>query len=343
MRLLLELALIVLFIGVAGFYAGLETGGYLLNRLQLRFRAKRQKDRAACRLQSVLGDAHGFIFTVLIAHNIAVYLVSRSVTNLYLQADIGRHAGSGFSFLFWNAEVAATLTLMIPLFLFAEILPKNFFRRHADLLMYRCTELLSFSYRLFRPLTALLELIFRRLTGGRGRTEALSGFSLSLQGLYDYFAEDSRKDLLSDHQRSMIEKLVSMHRIPVQQAMHVVSDVAAVSEKATVQDGADRMRERDVDQIVVYRGSIRRIIGWVSLFDLIDPSLKPSDPIKPLLRKMLRIPAILSLDKAFRRLRAAPETPALVLTRSSRAVGLLHLRDVARHIVPIPEKPHEPL
>jgi len=333
MTLLFHLLFILFFIGLAGFYAGLETGGYLLNRIQLRFRARQRKDHAALRLQSVLRDAHGFIFTVLIVQNIAVYLVSRSVTQLYLQAGIGRHFGAEHTILPWNAEVAATLTLMIPLFLFAEILPKNLFRRHADFLMYRCSRLLLFPWILFRPLTLFLKLIFMRLARGRGRTEALSGFSLSLQGLHDYFSEESRRDLLSDHQRDMIKNLVSMHRVSVQQLMEPLKASPAVSEEASVQDALERMRKHDVDQVVVYRGSLRRVSGWVSLFDLMDPSLKPSDSIKPLLQKMIRIPASLSLDRAFRRLRAVPEAPALVMARASPPAGLLHLRDIAHHIV----------
>jgi len=321
----------LLFFCVSALSSGMETGGYLVNRLRLRHLARQGAPRAR-RLHLVLSDAHRFIFTVLIANNIANYLLTRHVTQLYLknmESENGLFSGS----VVWNAETAETLTLLAPLFLFGELLPKNWFRRHADRLMYALSGMLLFFQRIFWPLTSLLKLIFEWVTGGRGRTEALSGFSLSLQGLHDYFAEDSQKDLLSDHQRSMIRNLVSMHRFPVQQVLHPLAASAAVSEKASVQEGIDRMRECDLDQIIVYRGSIRHVIGWVSLFDLIDPSLKPSDPIKPLLRKMIRISATLSLDRAFHRLRATPEAPALVVIRSSRAVGLLHLRDVARHIV----------
>jgi putative hemolysin len=333
MSLFLELAVIVFFAGVAGLFAGLETGGYLLNRIRLRFLARQREHQAARRLQFVLRDAHRFIFTVLIAQNIAIYLVSRSVTQLYLRTGLGEHSELSPTFLPWNAEVAATLTLMIPLFIFSEILPKNIFRQHADSLMYRFAGLLSFFCGIFQPITALLKWLFSRLAGGRGRTEALCGFSFSLQGLHDYFSEESRRDILSDHQRRMIENLVSMHRVSVQQVMHPVARAAAISEQASIREGIDRMREGDVDQIVVYRGSLRRILGWVSLFDLMDPSLKPSDSVKPLIRKMVRIPAGLTLDKALRRLRIAPEAPALVLTRSSRAEGLLRLSDLTRHIV----------
>ena len=107
--------LILLFIFASALYSGLETGGYLLNRIRLRVRV-RHGDRAACRLQRVLADAHLFVFTVLIGQNIAVYLISREVTTLYLGCTWLEPGDALFGLIPWNAEAAATLTLMIPLF-----------------------------------------------------------------------------------------------------------------------------------------------------------------------------------------------------------------------------------
>jgi Mg2+/Co2+ transporter CorB len=131
----LPLILVCLFFAASALFSGLETGGYLLNRIRLRFRA-RQGNRAAQRLQTVLSDAHRFIFTVLICNNIANYLLSREVTRIYLGAGVGLSGDLLFGFLPWDAGTAATLTLMLPVFFFAELVPKNMFRHHADRLMY---------------------------------------------------------------------------------------------------------------------------------------------------------------------------------------------------------------
>ncbi|MFA7257337.1 MAG: CNNM domain-containing protein, partial [Kiritimatiellales bacterium] len=182
MNLPIQILFILFMIVIAGIYGGCETGGYLLNRIRLRSRVRRM-EHAALRLHKVLADAYLFIFTVLIGHNIAVYLVSRSVTQLYLNAGFSGPVHTVLGFIPWNAETAATLTLMLPLFIFAEIIPKNLYRRRADTLMYGSSRLLLFSWRMFSPLTAALKILFNLLTGGRGRSEALNGFSLSLQGL----------------------------------------------------------------------------------------------------------------------------------------------------------------
>lgn len=332
MNLFWQILFILGLILVAGLYGGYETGGYLLNRIRLSSRARR-KDRAALRLQQVLSDAYLFIFTVLIGHNIAVYLVSRSVTQLYLKAGISGHAEPIFGFIPWNAENAATLTLMFPLFIFAEMIPKNLFRRRADTLMYRFSGFLRFSWKMFRPLTIGLKILFNGLTGGWGRSEALSGFSLSLQGLREYFSEEKRRAVLSDYQHNMIGNLVAMHRVPVRQVMQLAADVVAIPLNATAGQALELMRMRDVEQLAVYRGSVHNMVGVINLFDLMDPELKPSDGIKTRLHKMIRLSADVALTQAFRRLRQSPSVPVAVTDRAYRTIGLLHFRDIARYIV----------
>ena len=120
MSFLSQSVFLFFFLLASALFSGLETGGYLLNRLTLRVRVRR-RERAAVRLQKTLQDAHLFIFTVLIGNNIAIYLLSRHITNLYLNSGVFPAQAAPV----WNAETAAALTLMLPLFLFAELLPKN--------------------------------------------------------------------------------------------------------------------------------------------------------------------------------------------------------------------------
>jgi CBS domain containing-hemolysin-like protein len=313
-------------------FSGLETGGYLLNRIRLRSRA-RQGDRAARRLQHSLRDAHRFIFTVLIGNNIANYMIAREVTLLYSETGLSAGDALLIGFIPWNAETAATLTLMLPMFLFGELIPKNIFRHHADTLMYRCSGLLRLVQWVLSPVTAFLKMLFNLLTGGRGRREELGGFSLSLQGLREYFAEDTRRAGLSAHQHGMIDNLVAMHRISAQQVMKSSASMAQISEKALIRQVLDLMRTRDVDQVAVYRGPARHVTGFINLFDLMDPALNPEAPVKPLLHQTVRVPADMPLTRAFRLLRKRGEQTAIVTDRFARVIGLLHIRDIARYIV----------
>lgn len=301
-------------------FSGLETGGYLLNRIRLRVRA-RQGQRSAIRLQKCLHDAHRFIFTVLIGNNIVNYLISSEVTGLYSAAGVR------------NAETAATLTLLLPLFLFGELIPKMVFRHHADTLMYRFSGFLYLAQRVFSPVTAFLKTLFNLISGGRGRREERGGFTLSLQGFREYFAGDTQRHTLSAHQHGMIDNLVSMHRVPVRQIMKPVASMIQISEKSTVEQVLDLMRTHNTGQVAVYCGPARHVTGLINLSRLMDTALKPDEPIKPLLHKTIRVTDSMSLSQAFRKLRKRNGQTAAVVDRFSRVVGFLHLRDIAGYIV----------
>lgn len=323
--------MLLLYLSGSAFFSGMETGGYLLNRLRLRRRV-RKGDRRAQRLHQGLGDAHRFIFTVLIGNNLAIYLLSRDVTQLYLSGGL-RDGGLLFGFIPWNAETAATLTLLLPLFVFGELLPKNWFHRYADTLMYRFSFLLLFFEKLFMPLTVLLQRLSALVAGREQNQRIFNGVSLSLQGLQEYFVGDMCGHLLSAHQHGMIDNLVSLRRIPVRNLMLPISEVICLPDRATVATVLDTMQKRDCEQVVLYKGGVRQVVGYVTLFDLMDSAINLETPVSASMRKMIRLSSTLSANRALRRLRQTPAIPAVVLDRTSKALGVLHLRDVAAYIV----------
>lgn len=324
MNVLFHCILVALFMLASALFSGLETGGYMLNRLTLRSRV-RQRNPRAIRLQRILRDAHLFIFTVLIGNNIAIYLLSRHVTNLY--AESGMFSGKAAPFL--NAEAAATLTLMLPLFFFAELLPKNLFRTRADTLMYRVSGVLRFFQRLFLPLSLFLKVIFRLLTAGRVRAGALSAFSLSLDGLREYFAGKAAGRSLTSHQHGMIDNVIAMNHTRVSSVMQRRDSVVTASDRASVRDVLQLMSTGNTEQVLVCRRGGRSFCGVVHLDDLLDPQLQLDSAAKPLCRKAVRLSSNQSLPEAFRRLQSSPGGCAVVLDRASRVVGFLRFRDLA--------------
>ena len=79
----LSLIAIIGSIFLAGAYSGFETGSYLLNRVRLRFRVS-DRDHRALLLERTLRDPTLFIATVLVGHNVAVYVASATIVNIDL-------------------------------------------------------------------------------------------------------------------------------------------------------------------------------------------------------------------------------------------------------------------
>jgi len=329
MSMWLAIGWIMVFIAASGLFSGLETGGYSLNRVRLR--ATRSK--AARRLERTLSSMHLFIFTVLISNNITIYLASKTATDFYTVRGVGVPGQLLGGVIPWNAETAATLTLMLPLFLFAEVIPKTLFRHHADRWMYESSRLLRAATILFWPVTRLLELMFVWLSGRGASRSFLESVPLSLEGFRGYVSEGTQSGALNAHQNRMIERVLAMPRVPVQRVMLPLNKVVSVSERVSVAEACERMRSAGCGMLAVYSGGMRRITGFVDLFDLMSSSVDTSVSIENYVRPALKMQAMSSLKKAFGRLRREKQMCAIVVNAAGHSVGLLHLRDLAGYIV----------
>lgn len=331
---MMDAVFIMFLILMSALFSGFETGGYLLNRIRLRMNLRKRMP-AARRLQRVLSDAHLFIFTVLIGNNIAVYLLSSQITELYLQKGI--FGGSGFVlwFLPWNAETVATLTLTLPLFLFGEVLPKNLFRRFTDQIMYRCSGLLYLAWMVFQPMTRFLRWFFSRLVRGQDGEDGFSGFSLSVEGLRHGVSKAVGAGEITRQQHGMVEKLVDMKSVSVRDKMLPIASIVSVPEKNTVRETLDYMRSQNVEQVAVYRGSLNTLVGYITIFDLLNQNVEANEPIEFLVRPFSVISPSMSLSQAFRSLREVPNVPGIVKNKGGQAVGLINLRDIAEYLVAV--------
>ncbi len=321
---------IVILIGFIGsaLFSGVETGSYMLNRIRLR-RRERDGRRSAIVLSKVLRLPYLFIYTVLICNNIANYVVSMGVTELYLSAGL-QETRMVLGFIPWSAEIAATLTLMFPLFLFAEVGPKNLFRKKAETLMYRISGLLQFLVLIFLPITWPLKQLFRFLTHGADSAAGRDLHRLSPDALREYFSTGEKEGVITSHQNRMLDNVTSMHRMHVREIMTPISDIPRLPDTATVADFKRLIARRETtDAIMVHRHSVE---GLVSMFPLVTRRLDNDELLKPYVEEVLNLPESCNLKSAFYRLRRNPHHSAVVVDARRHPVGFVRLEDIARYI-----------
>lgn len=309
-------------------FSGVETGSYMVNRIRLR-RREQERDSAALRLSGVLNQSHLFIYTVLIGNNIAVYVVSGAVTDLYLNSGIS--AGEKIlGFLPWNAETAATLTLMFPLFLLAEVGPKNLFRKKAELLMYRFSGLMRLLLFLFYPFTWPLNQLFNLLTRGMDRESSTETHRLSPDGLKDYFSAGERDGVITPDQTRMVDNATSMHRVPVRTVMTPFRKVPRLPAQATVADFKRLLAKRNTEYAVLVER--HRIVGVVTLFTIVNRRLGSNEELRAYAETLPELHENRNLKSAFYRLRRHPRHCAVVHDAHKHPVGLVQLDAIARYI-----------
>ena len=138
---------IFLCIVAAGFFSGLETGLLAANQLALYSKAEKRilYARAA---NFLIIKPERLLSITLIGTNVAV--ISSTVLLKSFLSDFGLHG--------WFAWLGSLL-LSFFLLIFSEILPKSFFRRHADTISVRFAPVLVCFYFLFLPLSVFLNFI----------------------------------------------------------------------------------------------------------------------------------------------------------------------------------------
>ena len=327
MSLPFVLSILVAFL-FSALFSGVETGSYMINRIRLRHRELDRKPSALI-LARLLDKPLIFVFTVLIGNNVAVYLLSKTVTDGYLAGGMGQ-GGTLFGFIPWNAEIAATLTLMFPLFILAEVGPKNLFRKKADTLMYRLAGMMRLLVWLCYPLTWPLKRLFLLLTRGMDTEPGRELHRLSPDGLKEYFSAGAKEGLISPEQTRMMDNATSMHSVPVRSLMTPLKKIPSLPVDATVADFKRLcVRRESAYALLMDR---HHVVGLVSLFSIVNRRLAGDQPLRPCAEDVLKIRENRNLKSAFYRLRRNPHHSAIVLDARHHPIGYLHLESIARYI-----------
>jgi len=309
-------------------FSGVETGSYMINRIRLRHRV-RERRASAMVLSRLLRNSHIFVFTVLIGNNIALYLLSREVTGLYLGGSLeGGRVLLGF--IPWSAEMAATLTLMFPLFILAEVGPKNLFRKKADVLMYRLAGIMRLLVVLFYPFTWPLKKLFNLLTRGMDEEPGRELHRLSPDGLKEYFSVGAKEGLISSQQNRMVDNATSMHSVPVRALMAPLKKIPCLPSDATVAD-FKRLASRRNSAYALLMDK-HAVVGMVSMFTIVNRKLANDKPLGPYADEVLEMQENHNLKSTFYRLRRNPRHSAVILDARKHPVGFIRLEDIARYI-----------
>jgi CBS domain containing-hemolysin-like protein len=340
--MLFYLCLCAVFVFLSGLFSGSETGLYCVDRLRLRL-AAHEKDRSAVRLQGLLEDEPGLLFTTLLGTNIANYLAPVCLTIIFLSTS----AAQSDSEREHLAEFYTTLILTPVVFIFGEVVPKNVFQRHADRFMVRMSSFLGATHQVFR-LTGIIafqrkvsEVAMKRL-----HRRPVSGSALhSRPGMYHLLREGAAAGALTHTQVFMLERIHALQSIRVGSVMVPRSRTIMLSAEATWADVERTIRNTQVSRMPVYRdGDRRRIVGTVHLLDLLtadsharwceNPFSHPSPcELSRHLRPPVELPPDLPVIEALSALQREHRRMAIVVDKWGHCIGIVTVKDLVEEIV----------
>ncbi len=313
---------------LAAFFAGAETGAYVLNRLRLRYRAGSGLRRAAT-LERMLADLPGFVTALLIWTNLSLYLVSAACTALF------DRAGTAI-----DPELAATLAAAPVLFAFSELAPKDLFRRRADTLMLSSAGALSVTVGLVRPLARALAGLGNAVSRTLGLGEERNWAHVSRRALQKEFRAASRRrsgfaggaageaqGVFSGPQRLLVENILQAGSRPAAGAAHAL-DLAGLAvpggypvlpADATAADLLARAGKFPSSRVPISEGDARRVVGVVHV--LRAWGAPPGTKLRDLALPPVRLDGNVSVVGALAALRRAHATMGFLVDEGEGSPG----------------------
>jgi CBS domain containing-hemolysin-like protein len=314
--LLVDVILVVLFVGLEGFFSGSEIAIVSANRIRLRHRAD-QGDERAQRLLDLLEAPEQLLATTLVGTNVSVVVATTLATVALIH-------------LFGTRGELYALVLMWPLALiFGEIMPKTIFQENADRVAPRIVKPLSWAMVCFQPIIVMVGGVARVLVARKA--EHRSPF-VTKEEIDTLLRGADRTVELEMDERRMIRRIFEFGNSPVKEVMVPLVEVVAMPTESSPDAVIAKINESGLSRIPVYQDEVYNIIGLINAFDLL--TLRDHvTAVDGIVRPVHYVPEAKRQDDLLRELQRKKMQMAVVVDEYGGAVGIATIEDLMEEIV----------
>jgi len=314
-------------IGFSAFYSGCETGLYSVNAVRLRL-AQRMGRRPAAILSRMLRDRERSIITTLVGTNLSNYLATACVVSVFIAMAVPDS----------EAELLTTLVLTPIIFVFAEVTPKELFRREANTLMSRLIWPLRASDLLFRAtgVVALLKGLARLVArcAGFSRDGALTSLG-PRQQITAMLREGLGAGILSEEQSAIVDRVMSISIVRVRSAMIPRDQVRTVPVDVAPDRFIEQVRSHDYSRMPVLSGP-DKVVGVVHVFHVLADASAADGAPRPMtdfVSPPLDLKPDQTVTSALTEMQRQGVAMAIVADPAGRFLGIVTVKDLVEEIV----------
>jgi CBS domain containing-hemolysin-like protein len=213
-------------------------------------------------------------------------------------------------------------------FLFAEVLPKDLFRRRPHGLVSRTALFVVASRVLLWPLVLALRLLSAVLAALFGlEARAVTGYH-GRELVLSFLEEGRRAGILPAHAEALAHNALKLRSIPISRVMLAWENVVYLREGASEEELVRTVRESTWTRLPVVDAA-GKVLGYVHQIEVL--TAESGKQVLAHLRPLLALPPELSVARALLRLRASAARLALVGTPEA-PLGMVALKDLVEEI-----------
>ncbi len=350
-----RLVLVVLLIGINGFFAAAEVS--LISVRHSRLREMAAEGRAGAQAALNLLSRPGHLLSVT---QVGVTLASLGLgwageDTLYqiVSGLLGRFtAAVGAPVLHAISFLSGFLVISYFHVVFGEVVPKNVAISKADRLAALVAPALLVFYRLSLPFVIAIERSANSITRALGLKAIPHGGGHSAEELKLIVSSSRGLGVLPESQEDMIHRVLDLGEISVREIMVPRNDMVSISAATSLDEVLHTMIEQRHSRLPVYEGTPEKIIGVLHYKDLLPVweerrrairSGRPSRAFRVtrLMRRHLVVPETKPLSQMLEEFRQGRSHMAMVVDEFGTIVGMLTVKDVLEQVVGRIEGEHE--
>jgi CBS domain containing-hemolysin-like protein len=322
------LPVILFLLAMEGFFSGSEMAVVNCDKMKIRS-ASSEGVRGARLVVSMLENPERLLGTTLVGTRLA--MVTNTVLVAFLLIDRFPHKGEFY-----------TVLTMSPLILFwGEILPKALSQQRADFLAPRVVYVLWAASRVFAPILWFIAAIPRMLPRGASDMAENAVGILEREDLKLLLRLPQNGSDILKEERKMVDRLIELSGKKVDEVMIPLVDVAAVSEKATLDEAVGLMVEKGHSRLPVFRERIVNIVGLLHHFDLLLAKDRLGG-ISSLARPAFYVPETKQVYELLLDMKKRGYSMAIAVDEYGGATGVITVEDILEEIVGEIEDEYDP-
>jgi CBS domain containing-hemolysin-like protein len=352
---LFRILLVVLLIGVNGFFAAAEVA--LLSVRHSRLRQMAEQGQAGAQAALNLLSNPGRLLSVT---QVGVTLASLGLgwagedTLYQILAKLLLPLNTPLTGKFLHAISLAVSFLVISYLhvVIGEVVPKNLAIARADRLAALVAPALLVFYRISIAFVVIIEKSAGFLTRALQRGGGAHGGGHSAEELKLIVSASRGLGYLPEAQEDMIHRVLDLEAISVREIMVPRNDIISIEGDATLDDVLRKMIETQHSRLPVYEDAPEKIIGILHYKDLLPVweerrrSIRSGRPIRTfsvtrLLRPHLVVPETKPLSQMLEEFRQGRSHMAMVVDEFGTIVGMVTVEDVLEQLVGRIEDEHD--
>ncbi len=324
----LIIILIVFFVLLEGFFAGIETAYISVNKIKIKTLENKRSDKKVKKLIKMVKNSNKTLSALLAGTNLTVV----GATSFASMLLIRKYGEAG--------ELYATLIMSGVILLFGEILPKSIYRKTANIVLLSTANISYFFITIFTPVINFILFLIKHTPILSRYIDKQRDTNFSREDLKTLFKVSVRQGVIKEEDRELLNSLFDFSETYVREIMVPLIDIVLIEKNKKVIDVIQLNKKTGHSRIPVYENYVYNIIGYVYVIDLLKA--RPKEDISKYIRDPYYIPETKKIDDLFVEVNDQRLPMVFVVDEYGGVSGMVTLEDIVEEIVgEINENPEE--